>query len=474
MANGFSRDDAARTIEAIIQAESEGYPRKSTKPFEKSSLTRAAEILGVNFSTMRSRCKPNGALANLGFTLPDEIVKPKAPDYATYFEEAKTRAIEPKPIPLADPIDDFVDPKINPIASPIILLKDTSLTPAERRDAEFWRKRYESERKGKLDVEHLLNEVSGVVGQRVVPPQWLMPSIGGPKKRSVIGLLLTDLHVGEVVDPDEISGLNAYNPEIFQQRIRRYIMAACEVGVRWSSDCQNQGAFVVIGGDLISGDIHDELRMTNALTAHEQALLAAQELTAGLKHVADTYGRVHVVCVAGNHGRTTVKPSQKQYARLSYDTLTTKMVAMSLAGDKRITIDIPNSRDAIVPIFGRNVFINHGDGMGTGGGMGFAGPILPIARGSKKVELQQFRAKRSFDLLLHGHYHHSANQNMTLSNGSFPAYTEYGNGLRMGVEPPQQWLFLLHERWWLRERAEIQLDEPSFKPLPPSQSPFAR
>jgi hypothetical protein len=53
-----------------------------------------------------------------------------------------------------------------------------------------------------------------------------------------------------------------------------------------------------------------------------------------------------------------------------------------------------------------------------------------------------------------------------LSNGSVPGYTEYGNGLRASLEPPMQWLFLLHERWKLRERVEIQLEEPAIPPLP--------
>lgn len=346
------------------------------------------------------------------------------------------------------------------------------LSPMEVRDATFWRKKYDSELKEKLNIAHVLDEVSGVVGQAPNPPDWTMPTKLGKKHRSCVGLLLTDLHVGEVVNADEINGLNSYDTDIFRKRIRRYFQAACTIGPRWTADCRNVGALVVIGGDLVSGDIHDELRMTNSLTSHEQCLLAAEELITGLRHVAQMYGKAHVAFVPGNHGRTTVKPAQKLYARLSYDTMAAKIVRETLKGDKRFTFDVPNSRDAIIPVFGRTVFATHGDGMGTGGGMGFAGPILPIARGAKKVELQSFRAKRSFDLLLHGHYHHSANQGQTLSNGSFPGYTEYGNGLRMGVEPPQQWLFLLHERWWLRERVEVQLDEPSFKPLPASLSPF--
>jgi hypothetical protein len=40
----------------------------------------------------------------------------------------------------------------------------------------------------------------------------------------------------------------------------------------------------------------------------------------------------------------------------------------------------------LTPIFGRSVLTTQGDKIGTRGGMGFAGPMFPIVRGSKKIE----------------------------------------------------------------------------------------
>lgn len=343
----------------------------------------------------------------------------------------------------------------------------------EIRDSSFWRQRAARLERELADAEHLAEQLAGVRGQDIVPPSWLLPPKDGRRNRAVLGLLLSDLHVGEVVDPDEISGLNAYGPDIFRARIRRYFAAAIGIGPRWAADCRLEGALVVLGGDLISGDIHEELRITNALTAHEQVRLAVEEIAAGLRQVVETFGRVHVVSVPGNHGRTTQKPTAKLYSRLSYDTLAATMLHDLFTDDGRVTFQIATGRDAIVPVVGWTIFVNHGDGMGTGGGQGFIGPLAPIVRGSKKVENQQFRAKRPFDLLLHGHYHTSANPGPVLSNGSMPGYTEYGNGLRAAIEPAQQWLFLMHERWGLRERAEIKLEEPTPPPLPRVRIPAA-
>ena len=347
-----------------------------------------------------------------------------------------------------------------------------TLTPREIRDAEFWRRKYEDERKSRAEIEHMFEHMAGLAQMRVDPPEWAAPLGDKRRGRAVLGVLLSDLHFGEVIRADEILNVNAFDLEIARRRLRRYFSAACEIGQRWGSDAKIAGCFAALAGDLISGDIHNELSKTNALTSTESVIVAAQEIAAGLLKLADAFGCVHVVSVPGNHGRTTIKPEAKLASRSSYDTLIAKMIADTLARDKRITLDIPPGIDVRVQILGKGIFVTHGDRMGTGGGQGFAGPVLPIIRGVKKTEIQQFHARQSFDLLLHGHYHTTANAGNSLSNGALPGYSEYGNGLRCSIEPPQQWLFLMTERWGLRERMPIVLEDPGAFGNAKVRSPF--
>jgi len=291
------------------------------------------------------------------------------------------------------------------------------------------------------------------------------------RNRSVLSMLFTDLHMGEVIDADEILGLNAYDEKIAQRRAQRFFEAAVEIGPRWAADTKVEGILLNLGGDLISGDIHEELRITNALTAHEQVRMTVAVLIAGIKLLLKAYKKVHVTSVPGNHARTTFKPTAKLYSRLSYDTLIAQMVQDAFLNEPRVTFQITVSNDAIIPVLGYTAFLTHGDKMGTGGGQGFAGPLLPIVRGTKKVEAQQARAHRRPDIIMHGHYHHSANPGPVFSNGAFPGYSEYGNGLRASLELPQQWLFLIHETWGVRERCEIKLETPSPPKRPGSSMP---
>jgi hypothetical protein len=333
------------------------------------------------------------------------------------------------------------------------------------RDAAFWRAKARAAEKSLADQEHLTAELAGVTLVSGPIPEWTLPQ-PGRRGRAVVGALISDVHAGEVIDPDEMDGLNAYDLDVCRARLRRYFSAVIEIGQRWTSDCVVEGCLVALAGDLVSGDIHDELKITNALTSHEQVLFMVEELRAGILHLVEAFGRVHIVSVPGNHGRTTLKDTAKLYSRLSYDTLVAKLLRDRFEGETRVTFQVTSSFDAVVPILGHTVTVTHGHKMGTGGGQGFAGPMLPIIRGAKKLEAQQARANRRPDLILHGHYHTSGNAGGVLSNGSVVGYGEYAKGLRAGLEPPQQWAFVIHEKWGLRDRAEIKLEDPGPPPKP--------
>lgn len=338
-------------------------------------------------------------------------------------------------------------------------------SPRNLQDANFWRRQASEATQAKIHAEHLAEMLAGIRDTPVDIPEWPPASTHG-SGRSVVGCLLSDIHMGEVIDSEELLGINAFDVEVCRDRLRRYFDAACIIGKRWASDTDCQGALLALAGDLTSGDIHEELRITNSLTAVEQVTAIVGELSVGIETLRNCYGRVHVVGVPGNHGRTTLKPTAKLYARLSYDILVCSMLEERFRGDPKITWQFGRSTDQVVPIFGRAIMVTHGDKIGTRGGMGFAGPNLPIIRGSKKVMEQQATVDRRPDLILMGHYHTTTNPGNVLANGSVPGYSEFANDIRAVVEPPQQWLFLLHDRWGLRERMPIQLEEPRPMELP--------
>ncbi len=341
--------------------------------------------------------------------------------------------------------------------------KEVEIEPAQARqeakDAAFWRSRAARATDDLAAIEHDLRKALGMLDRQVSPPVWSVPAQKNTFR--VAGLLhISDLHVGEVVRSDEISGANEYNPDIFTRRIRRLFSAAIEILPRWAADSTMAGVVVAVNGDLVSGDIHDELRRTNAMPAFEQVNLAADELAAGIAKMADAFGHAWVTFTPGNHGRTTEKTHAKRTSALSFDMLVGEMIRRHFINDERVTVLLADGPDLEYPLFGWQVFQSHGDALGTGGGKGFAGPVLPIARGAKSVEWQAYRLHKRHDIILTAHYHTSSNPARgVLANGSVVGFNEYANRIRAGIEPPQQWLALVHERWGIRERCEIQLED---------------
>jgi len=329
----------------------------------------------------------------------------------------------------------------------------------EVHDAAFWRKKANAVTRQIGELEHLVEQLGGIRDVPYQVPEYA-PVPSSTRAQSVVGCYWSDVHMGERIAADEIHGINAFDSEICRKRLRRYISAACNIGSRWSEDTECVGAYFGLGGDLISGDIHEELRMTNDLTAHEQVQAMVEETCAAIRELKRVFGRVHVTCVPGNHGRNTPKSTAKLYSRLSYDMMIGAMVQREFADDPTVTFQISAAKDQMTPIFGRVVLNTHGDKMGTGGGQGFAGPFLPIVRGTKKIQAQYASMGVKLDTILHGHYHISGNPGNVLSNGSVPGYSEYADDLRVVVEPPQQNLFLMHSKWGLRERMPIQLEDP--------------
>jgi hypothetical protein len=338
----------------------------------------------------------------------------------------------------------------------------------EVRDATFWRGKARVMEVELSRAEHIAAVLAGLRATPFSIPDWILDTRSRAHGSSVIGSLVSDVHMGEKIASEEILGINAFDPDICRARMETYFNQTCTLGPIWSQGTELRGILLALAGDLISGNLHWELSVTNEGTSHEQLAAVVALLEAGLRLLLEVYPHVHVVGVPGNHGRTTIKPTAKLNAKLSYDILAISMLAERFRDNPRVTWQFGQSTDQITPVFGRTILTTHGDKIGTRGGAGFAGPDLPIVRGAKKIREQQAAVGWNHDLVQFGHYHWSTNpaNGRVLGNGSVPGYSEYASDLRAVVEPPQQWLYRLHSKWWMQERMPIQLADPTPPKMP--------
>jgi hypothetical protein len=271
-------------------------------------------------------------------------------------------------------------------------------------------------------------------------PKW-MPTSGKIRVGAATACLhFSDLHLDEVVDPSQVGGLNAYNREIAEMRLKRWANKACEMGDRYRHKWD--GALLLWDGDMVSGAIHEELRETNADYLPGTMVHWAPRIASAIRQIADFYGRVHIPSVVGNHGRLTIKKQAKGRGRNSWDWLLCQMVRTHLKDDSRITWELADGSYLFVPIYNQHIYLTHGDEVG--GGSGWAGvwsPLGTIHRRGIEMGLPH-GIQPAYSVIGHWHQLVSAHARGMACNGAMKGWDEFAASLRFKPEPAMQ-------GWWV-------------------------
>ena len=124
-------------------------------------------------------------------------------------------------------------------------------------------------------AEKVRTEIYGLAAAVPDPPKWTKkPSLG----KHTIGVPVTiwsDWHAGEQVFENQVGGVNKFNLAICRQRAERLVNSTLDLCFHHMVKPAYPGIIVCLGGDMITGAIHDELAETNDGTV-QQALLPAQ------------------------------------------------------------------------------------------------------------------------------------------------------------------------------------------------------
>lgn len=309
------------------------------------------------------------------------------------------------------------------------------------------------------DRETLQRRVFELAEQGVKSPRWAT----GKSKSGTPGvpiLFTSDFQWGEVVRADELDGWNEFNFEVARRRYRLLISKTIDLAFNHMVNPSYPGIIYLRGGDAISGSIHQELAETDERAPIGQVIDLAGEETEGIRKLAEAFGRVHVISIPGNHGRTTVKPQAKGYTDHNFETALAYMLEREFKDDKRVTFETPVSGDALFTVGRTNFLLTHGDRIGSRGGQGFIGPVATIARGVKKVREQYAHVGRTVHYVLLGHFHEPMMLPDFIVNGSLPGFSEFARGLRFKPNPPAQWLFFVHPQHSITARWLIYLESP--------------
>lgn len=282
-----------------------------------------------------------------------------------------------------------------------------------------------------------------------------------PKEATAEAALLfqSDEQWGEVIAPEEVGGLNAYNRHIAAARLRRLIETTLRCCLPPYSVTSPPIFYYCMGGDSLSGSIHDELAETNDLSSIPAIMDYCANVRWAIETLRDKLGcSIVVIRVPGNHDRTTHKPRHKKYNETSLDTIISWHLETTFKSDDRVTFLIPRENDAYFDVLGWKFLLSHGDMMGTGGGTGYIGPVASITKGHRKLAENYNDIGKRVDYVLTGHYHTAVETEYGFGNGSLPGYSEYARlKLRARPAPPVQWLLHIHPEHGVTTRRKINV-----------------
>jgi len=223
---------------------------------------------------------------------------------------------------------------------------------------------------------------------------------------------ITDGHLGARQEPEEIEHFNAFNVDICQRRQIHFIERVIDYAYRMRKSFNIKHCSVLVTGDMIAGDIHDELKITAEIPSPVQCVMAGDLLGTQLMMLAPHFETITVeFIVADNHARLTKKPQSKEEGLNSFNYVVGYIAKSRVQEQENITFNLYPQYEKVVDVNGRRYLILHGHNIRGWMGIPFYGIERKIAKESTarmQLMMDEFFTMRDqigFHKLIMGHYH---------------------------------------------------------------------
>jgi hypothetical protein len=269
--------------------------------------------------------------------------------------------------------------------------------------------------------------------------------------------ILSDQHGDRIVREEGTWGLERYDFNVYRARFHEYIKVIRAYVTRHLPNYHFHTLWFWHLGDSVNGDIHN-MKLKNHWANSLKAALAVGDVQAqGLLSLADCVKRIVVVCVSGNHGRTT-KQVEYEDPHDNFDYLTAKAMQLRLAEySDRIQVFTPRSWSAHVEVRGHLCHLNHGHGVTGTWGI----PWYGFERREGRVQRLLSFKNHSVSYYFYGHFHtpitRPAGQAKAIHAGPWYFSDEFSlNRMSVG-NPPEQQFLMFSERFGRQLEIPIML-----------------
>lgn len=298
---------------------------------------------------------------------------------------------------------------------------------------------FDAERKNLLSLisekDRQLNTALGISSEK--PSTHKIKTDEASDAEATFVAVASDWHVEETVAGSTVNGLNEFNLDIAAMRIDTFWKSIARM-----AHIQRHGAHIdrlvlILGGDLMTGYIHEELVENNGLSPTQTVLWLQDQIASGITFLEKHFAEIVIPCVYGNHGRTTKKPRHATGAANSYEWMLYKTMAKHLSG--KAVWHVSDGYHLLLDLYGKTLRIHHGDGLQYQGGVG--GLTIPVEKA-----ISSWNKGVPADLDIFGHWHQSQQNPKWVCNGSLIGFNAYSIAIKAPYEPPSQTGFLFDQK----------------------------
>lgn len=246
-------------------------------------------------------------------------------------------------------------------------------------------------------------QVAGAIEPvEVVPVQ--IHNYHGSKAIAVI--VYTDWHIGEIVNAGEMGGSNRYNWKIAQERATSITDRMIEhFNVQRNGYDIRQCAVFVLG-DMVTGDIHHELSVTNEFPVTTAIANAGTLLADCFRRICGAFEYVNAYEVScDNHGRLTQKPQSKQGGVNNYSRLVYEIANLHMANAPAFHAEISDDMSPVWRVGTHYFAAAHGHQVKSAGRTPYYGFSRYVGQFLRDRLDRKLPAIERF---LFGHFHHHA------------------------------------------------------------------
>lgn len=275
------------------------------------------------------------------------------------------------------------------------------------------------------------------------------------KTNRAIGVVVSDLHIGHDVDPEETN--HKYGRVEEARTVAHITRTVCEYKIDYRKETE---LHVFMIGDMIENILHGNFGQD---LLHIQTCRAIYILTQMLKHFSSNFKTVHVYCIPGNHDRDTAIHKSRAISQ-KYNALGTTIyyaIHNGVRDRKNIIWKQPKTPWLDVTILGHRIYATHGD---TNFSIGNPGSKIDTSRIETKMNRinASLRDRDEYKIFIGGHVHTGLVMRMNngcylIVNGGGVTPDSYVNTMDIMESPQSQVMFEITEKYAVGDSRFIEM-----------------